>query len=63
MARLARVVIPGMPHHGTQRGNRRQQTFFHDEDYAAYLDLMGQWCRAEGVQPTFYRSYTSVTSS
>ncbi len=28
MARLARLVIPGMPHHVTQRGNRRQQTFF-----------------------------------
>jgi putative transposase len=28
MARLARVVIPGLPHHITQRGNRRQQTFF-----------------------------------
>ena len=50
MARLARVVIPGMPHHVTQRGNRRQQTFFHDEDYAAYLELMAQWCRAEGVE-------------
>jgi hypothetical protein len=31
MARLARVVIPGMPHPITQRGNRRQTTFFCDE--------------------------------
>ena len=23
MARLAKLVIPGMPHHVTQRGNRR----------------------------------------
>ena len=30
MARLARVVIPGVPHHVTQRGNRRQRTFYHD---------------------------------
>ena len=37
MARLARVVIPGLPHHITQRGNRRQQTFFNDGDYAEYL--------------------------
>ena len=50
MARLARLVIPGMPHHVTQRGNRRQQTFFHDEDYAAYLELMAEWCREEGVE-------------
>ena len=35
MARLARVVVPGMPHHVTQRGNRRQPTFFGGEDYAA----------------------------
>ena len=49
MARLARLVIPGMPHHITQRGNRRQQTFFNDGDYAAYLGLMAEWCRKEGV--------------
>jgi len=50
MARLARVVIPGLPHHITQRGNRRQQTFFNNGDYAAYLELMGQWCKELGVQ-------------
>ena len=50
MARLARVVIPGMPHHITQRGNRRQPTFFGEEDYAAYRELMGQWCRECGVE-------------
>ncbi|MEA3358165.1 MAG: transposase [Thermodesulfobacteriota bacterium] len=45
MARIARVVAAGMPHHITQRGNRRRQAFFSDNDYAAYLDLMAQWCR------------------
>jgi putative transposase len=50
MARLARLVIPGMPHHVTQRGNRRQQTFFCDDDYAAYIELMADWCRQEGVE-------------
>jgi len=49
MARIARVVAPGLPHHGTQRGNRRMQTFFCDDDYAAYLWLLGQWCRQEAV--------------
>ena len=44
MARIARVVIPGVPHHLTQTGNRRQQVFFHDGDYRAYLDLMQEWC-------------------
>jgi putative transposase len=41
--------MPGFPHHITQRGNRRQQTFFNDGDYAAYLELMSEWCREEGV--------------
>lgn len=50
MARLARLVIPGLPHHVTQRGNRRQQTFFNDGDYAAYVELMADWCREEGVE-------------
>ncbi len=37
MARLVRIVIPGMPHHVTQRGNRRQEVFFSDEDREEYL--------------------------
>ena len=44
MARIARFVAPGLPHHVTQRGNRRQQTFFCDDDYRAYLELRAQWC-------------------
>lgn len=44
MARLARVVAPGYPHHVTQRGNRLQQTFFSDDDYQAYVDLMSRSC-------------------
>jgi len=45
MARIARIVVPRYPHHVTQRGNRRQRTFFGEGDYAAYLDLMAEWCR------------------
>ena len=33
---MARLVIPDVPHHVTQRGNRRQPVIFSDEDYAAY---------------------------
>ena len=40
MARLPRVVIPGVPHHITQRDNRRERTFFEEGDYALYLDLL-----------------------
>src|SRR5437868_509366 len=49
MVRLARVVVPLYPHHVTQRGNRRQQTFFCEEDYRAYKSLLGIWCRRLGV--------------
>ncbi len=49
MPRIARIVAPGYPHHITQRGNRHQQTFFSDDDYRAYIDLMADWCRQSGV--------------
>ncbi len=42
MARLARVVIPGLPHHVTQRGNRREAIFFEDGDHEIYLDLLAE---------------------
>jgi len=54
MARLARVVVPGVAHHVTQRGNRRQETFFTEEDYAAYLALVGEWCGRCGVEVWAY---------
>jgi putative transposase len=50
MARLARVVVPEIPHHITQRGNRRQQTFFFSDDYSAYVDLMAEWCARHDVE-------------
>lgn len=49
MPRLARVVAPGYPHHITQRGNRRQPTFFCQEDYQTYLYLMSEWCQRHQV--------------
>ncbi len=50
MARLPRMVLPGIPHHVTQRGNRRERTFFEDGDYALYLDLLGQAADRYGVE-------------
>ena len=43
MARISRIVVPEVPHHITQRGNRRQQVFFSDDDYKYYLSLMSEW--------------------
>jgi putative transposase len=54
MSRLARIVVPDYPHHIIQRGNRRQQTFFCDEDYEAYISLMAEWCGHLGVEIWFY---------
>ncbi len=49
MARLARAVFPGHPHHVTQRGNGRQQTFFDPGDYRLYRRLLAEHCAAAGV--------------
>jgi putative transposase len=38
MPRLARNVFPGVPHHITQRANRREDVFFTDDDRHAYLN-------------------------
>jgi putative transposase len=43
------VVAPGVPHHVTQRGNRRQPVFFGNDDYRAYKALLAEGCRAAGV--------------
>jgi putative transposase len=40
MARIARVVVPGLPHHITQRGNRREPVFFEADDYRLYRRLI-----------------------
>jgi putative transposase len=45
MARLARIVIPGLPHHVTKRGNRREAIFFEDDDHEVHL---GQLAEAAG---------------
>ena len=47
-------MAPGIPHHVSQRGNRRQETFFKDEDYRVYLELMAEWCAKYAVQIRAY---------
>lgn len=50
MPRAARVVLPGLPHHITQRGNRRLPTFFYDGDYQLYIQLMAELCSDWNVE-------------
>jgi putative transposase len=54
MARLVRVVISNLPHHVTQRGNGGARTFFSDDDYALYLELLKAACAAAHVRCLAY---------
>ncbi len=49
MARMARVVAAGVPHHVTQRGNNGQQVFFGQDDYAYYKSRLSESCGAAGT--------------
>ena len=49
MPRSARVVIPGCPHHITQRGNNRQPVFFVDVDRSFYLATLREQSEKYGL--------------
>lgn len=49
MARIARLVVPDCPHHVTQRGNRREPTFFRDDDYRLYRALLAEAAARAGT--------------
>ncbi len=40
MPRIARLILPGVAHHLTQRGNRRQMVFFSEGDKDFYLKIL-----------------------
>ncbi|HNV69110.1 MAG TPA: transposase [Candidatus Ozemobacteraceae bacterium] len=50
MARLARLVISGVPHYITQRGNRAQEVFLRESDYRDYRSLMAEWCGRQKIE-------------
>jgi putative transposase len=50
MPRTARIVVPGAPHHITQRGNRREPIFFEKDDQAIYLRILAAQARQRGVE-------------
>ncbi len=49
MPRSARVVVPGIPHHIVQRGNRNQTVFFSDSDRYTYTLKLRNAAREYGV--------------
>lgn len=54
MPRAARLVFPGLPHHVTQRGNRRHRVFFCDRDYLIYLHWLREYAGQCGVEILAY---------
>jgi REP element-mobilizing transposase RayT len=44
MPRLARAVFAHVPHHITQRGKRREDVFFTDDDKKVYLAWLKAYC-------------------
>ena len=42
MARISRIVVPGYPHHVTQRGVRSMDVFDSDEDRWAYISFLSE---------------------
>jgi putative transposase len=54
MPRMARIVIPDVPHHVTQRGNRREDVFFADEDRRRYLLLLLEYSQKHALDVWAY---------
>ncbi len=54
MAKISRVVIPGLPHHIVNRGNRRQAVFFEETDYQYFLEMLGLFSKIYEVRIISY---------
>jgi hypothetical protein len=50
MLRRARVIIPGVAHHVTPRGNNREPVFHSADDRRLYLELLGRQARRPGTR-------------
>ena len=59
MPRIPRVVVAGVAHHITQRGNNRQDVFFVDDDWRAYLSILSEQARRFGLRVEGYALMTN----
>lgn len=50
MPRMARVIVPNLPHHIVQRGHNRKAVFVEPYDYQYYLDTLLEWKRELGIK-------------
>jgi putative transposase len=61
MPRSARVLVPKLLHHGTQRGNHRMDVFFDDEDRNCFLEQLAHYTTKAGVSIVSYCLVTNHT--
>lgn len=54
MPRIRRCVVAQVPHHVTQRGNRREPVFFSDSDRRFYLSMLQAYAGRHGVEIVAY---------
>ena len=59
--RRARVSVPGLPHHVTQRGNRRTDVFLDAEDRHLYLELLREYSTRHRLRVWDYNLMTNHT--
>jgi putative transposase len=59
--RRGRVTVPGVPHHVTQRGNRRSNVFPDAEDRHLYLELLREYSMRHRLRLWTYNLMTNHT--
>ncbi len=59
MARCRRIVVPGYPHHVTQRGNRRVNVFVDDADRRVFLRMLREASEAYSLRHCSYSLMTN----
>ncbi len=59
--RRSRVRAPGLPHHITQRGNRRADVFLDAEDRHVYLELLREYSTLHRLRLWTYNLMTNHT--
>jgi len=50
MGRIGRIVVPGLPHHVTQRGNKNAPVFAADGDREVYLAMLRKSAARRGMR-------------
>ena len=54
MSRLPGIVLPELPHHLTQRGNRKSDVFLDTEDRQFFLSLVEEHTKTNGMKLSSY---------